>query len=75
MRLAGLWLVGVKLSLGAEEEEEDESIISNGSLFEDSSCIGEGGAAGGWLDVVVQDQGEPYTGVLLEMEQLDEKGG
>ena len=25
-------------------------------------------------DVVVQDQGEPYIRVLLEMEQLDQKG-
>ena len=34
-------------SSGAEEEEEDESIISDRSLSEDSNCTGEGGVAGG----------------------------
>ena len=47
MRPTAPWSAGVKPSSGAKEEEEDKSIISDGSLFEDSDCIGEGGAAGG----------------------------
>ena len=47
MRPAGPWSAGAKPSLGTEEEEEDESIISDGSLYEDSNCIGEGGVASG----------------------------
>ena len=47
MKPASLWSAGVKPSSGAEEEEEDESIISDGSLFEDSDYTGDGGAAGG----------------------------
>ena len=47
MRAAGPWLAGAKPSSGVEEEEEDKSIISDGSLFEDSSYTREGGATGG----------------------------
>ena len=47
IRPVGLWSAGAKLSSGAEKEEEDEPIISDGSLSEDSDCTGEGGAAGG----------------------------
>ena len=47
MRPTSLWSASAKPSSGAEEEEEDESIISDGSLFEDSDYTGDGGAAGG----------------------------
>ena len=37
----------VGLSLGANKEEEQDSIHSNGSFSEDVGCAGWGGAVGG----------------------------
>ena len=38
---------GAGLSLGADEEEEEDFIHSVGSLLKDVGCAGWGGAAGG----------------------------
>ena len=47
MMLADLWSSGVGPSRGAEEEEEEDSIHSEGSLSEETGCVGWGGVVGG----------------------------
>ena len=68
LRSMGAWLLS-----GVDDEEEEESITSNGSLLEDTGYTEWGGTVGGWAWCEVQGLGEPCTKELPRRSSMIKK--